>query len=225
MTQPGLFDEDNSFNSFFSWLIRLPRSATASRTGCTLGPREQINQVTSFIDASTIYGSSKEEAENLRTFSLGQLKVQFNEARDELLPPDHNSLDCRDGETQGRCFKSGDVRVNEHPGLVAMHTLWVRQHNRLARELAELNPHWNDEQIFQESRRIVGAQIQHITYNEYLPVVLGKETMDRYDLSPRHMGFSSDYDINTNAGTANSAAAAAMRFTASLLPAILQVKT
>ena len=74
---------------------------------------------------------------------------------------------------------SGDVRVNEHPSLVAMHTLWVRQHNRLARELAELNPHWNDEQIFQETRRIVGAQIQHITYNEFLPVMLGKEAIDR----------------------------------------------
>ena len=74
---------------------------------------------------------------------------------------------------------SGDVRVNEHPSLVAMHTLWVRQHNKLARELAELNPHWNDEQIFQETRRIVGAQIQHITYNEFLPVMLGKEAIDR----------------------------------------------
>lgn len=198
------------------------RSATASRTGCTLGPREQINQVTSFIDGSTIYGSSKEEAENLRTFSLGQLRIQFNDNGDELLPADLNGLDCRAGDNSERkCFKSGDVRVNEHPGIASMHTLWVRQHNRLAITLADLNPHWNDEQIFQEARRIVGAQIQHITYNEYLPVVLGKETMDKYDLSPKHMGFFSGYDINTNAGTANSVASAALRYTASLLPALL----
>ena len=197
------------------------RSATASRTGCTLGPREQINQVTSFVDGSTIYGSSKEEAENLRTFNLGQLKVQFNENFDELLPADENSLDCRETDGQ-KCFKSGDVRVNEHPGIAAMHTLWVRQHNRLATSLSELNPHWNDEQIFQEARRIVGSQIQHITYNEYLPVVLGKETMDKYSLSPKQMGFFGGYDINTNPGTANAVAGTAMRFTASLLPAILQ---
>ncbi len=112
--------------------------------------------MTSFIDGSTIYGSSKEEAENLRTFSLGQLKVQFNENFDELLPPDHNGLDCRqEAEADGdrRCFKSGDVRVNEHPGTAAMHTLWVRQHNRLAQSMADLNPHWNDEQIFQVTKK------------------------------------------------------------------------
>ena len=69
--------------------------------GCTLGPREQINQVTSFLDGSTIYGSSKEEAESLRTFSLGQLKVQYNDNYDELLGADLNSLDCRDSAVTG----------------------------------------------------------------------------------------------------------------------------
>ena len=68
----------------------------------------------------------------------------------------------------------------------------------------------------------MGAQIQHITYSEYLPVVLGKETMDKYSLSPRRAGFFGGYDINTNPGTANAVAAAAFRFVASLLPAILQ---
>ena len=63
--------------------------------------------------------------------------------------------------------------MNEQPNLAVLHTVWMRQHNILATQLAQLNPNWSDEIVFQEARRIVGAQMQHITYNEYLPIVLG----------------------------------------------------
>ena len=214
-------ENDPFYKEFDLQCQEYARSATASRTGCTLGPREQINQVTSFIDGSTIYGSSKSEAEELRTFSKGQMKIQRDPSGDELLPADDNDLDCRMHESK-KCFKAGDVRVNEHPSIAALHTLWLRQHNRVARELTDINPHWNDEQTYQETRRIVGAQIQHITYSEFLPVILGKEAMDHYNLVPQPMGFFNGYDINTNPGTANSVSTAAFRFITSLLPDIIQ---
>ena len=66
--------------------------------------------------------------------------------------------------------------------LVALHTIMMREHNRIALELSKINSHWDDEKLFQETRHIVAAIVQQITYNEFLPMVLGKEVMERYEL-------------------------------------------
>lgn len=61
-------------------------------------------------------------------------------------------------------------------GLMSMHTLWLRQHNRIAKQLSKIT-NWDAARIFQEARKIVGAQLQVITYNEFLPLILGDQTV------------------------------------------------
>ena len=68
---------------------------------------------------------------------------------------------------------TGDPRSNEQIVLTVMHTIFVREHNRVVDQLRFLNPTWDGERLFQEARRIVIAEIQHITYNEWLPLILG----------------------------------------------------
>ena len=91
-------------------------------------------------------------------------------------------------------------------------TIFLREHNRLAEELAKLNPSWNDERLYQEARRILIAQAQHITYNEWLPIVIGRSKMQELGLVPLQQGFSNDYDKNLNPGISNEFVGAAFRF-------------
>lgn len=72
---------------------------------------------------------------------------------------------------------AGDDRANENLHLTTMHLILARQHNRLAAAFRELNPQWDDETVYQEARRVVGAQMQHITYTEFLPAIIGEDEL------------------------------------------------
>merc|ERR1712016_395052 len=113
----------------------------------------------------------------------------------QLLPLATNIPDCR--AASGHCFLAGDQRANEQPGLTVLHTLLMRTHNNIATDLHKLNPHWSLDKVYQETRRIVIAIIQHITYNEFLPRVLGPDTMRRFSLSLEPAGRHTHYTLHT----------------------------
>lgn len=78
--------------------------------------------------------------------------------------------------------------------------------------MSALNPRWSDEVIFLETQRIVRAEIQHITYNEWLPKVIGTESMQRFSLGIRENGYSDDYNPDVNACITSEFSTAAQRF-------------
>merc|ERR1711872_1113977 len=91
-------------------------------------------------------------------------------------------------------MRAGDGRVNEQPNLGLLHIIFMREHNRIANELSSVNRNWSDEQLFQEARKILIAKYQHILYNEWLPIVLGKQYMNLFGLTPLSRDYSRDYD-------------------------------
>ena len=109
------------------------------------------------------------------------------------------------------------MRVNEQLNLIVMHTLWMREHNRIAKFLGAENPKWDDETIFQETRRIVIAEYQHIIYKEWLPIILGSSYMTKFGLWPMTRGYSSNYLDTFEPSVTNEFATAAFRFGHSLL--------
>ncbi|CAK1546926.1 unnamed protein product [Leptosia nina] len=193
------------------------RSSPAPQEDCRIGWREQINQVSAYIDGSPVYASSARQSDNLRLFRNGMLQYGRVQQRRPLLPTDRKDELCRGGAVSTDCFKSGDGRVNEQPGLVAAHIVWLRQHNRMATELSHLNPHWSDEKIYQETRKIVGAMIQHITYREFLPIILGSEVIRLFELEPQKKGYYRGYNLKINPSPASSFGSAAFRFGHSLV--------
>ena len=113
----------------------------------------------------------------------------------------------------GLCFVlTGDPRIHIVPGMTSLQILFLREHNRIATILGKMNPHWTDETVFQETRKIVMAINQHITYMEYLPVILGPGHMKEYDLYSSPKGFNTVYNPKVDATMANSFGAAAFRF-------------
>ena len=174
--------------------MNFTRVAVAEGTGSSNeNPRQQINTITAWMDASMVYGSDSERANWLRSFDTGKLKVS-NSPQGDLLPYNTISGEFDDdidveapfmsGETNSdgsynKVFVTGDVRGNEQLGLTALHLLFVKEHNRICDERIA-NGYRSDEANYQYARKIVGGIIQAIFYNELAPLLGIKTGSNRY---------------------------------------------
>jgi hypothetical protein len=187
-----------------------PNPIPFTRSNFVLDPpprqvRRQINENSSYLDASNVYGSDATRATALRSndgtgakllTSAGNL-LPLNTAG---LPNQNRSLLPND-----QLFLAGDIRANENVMVTSMHTLFVREHNRLVDIIAQQQPQLNSEQQYQLARKIVGAELQIVTYREFLPALLGTGPAN-----PR----AQDYVYNSSlpAAVTQSFAEAAYRF-------------
>ncbi len=208
---PIPFDSEDSLERFANDFGRIDfaRTPAAPGTGLT-SPRQQLNTISSYIDASNVYGGSRERLEWLRAGPLDGDTADNDAAL--LLTPDGYlprvgargdaaaapSMDLI-GRLMGRpadAVVAGDVRANENIALTAIHTLFAREHNRI---VATLPAPLSEETKFQIARRVVGAEIQYITYAEFLPAM--GVALDRYH----------GYDPTVNATLSNEFAVVGYR--------------
>ncbi|XP_061403669.1 eosinophil peroxidase-like isoform X2 [Lethenteron reissneri] len=177
--------------------------------------REQLNGLTSFVDAGQVYGSSRAVALTLRGAD-GELRVNgnYSDGAFSLLPFVEGTgvSACalnRDNALVGEgvpCFLAGEVRTNENNALLAFHAVFLREHNRVARALRELNPHWGSDSVYYETRRIVASYMQVITWRDYVPRVIGPAAASTW------LGPYSGYNSSADPRISNVFATAAFRF-------------
>src|SRR5882762_6380944 len=177
------FDQADPLEAFANDLgaIGFARTPAAPGTGVNT-PRQQINTLSSYIDASNVYGVDPNRLEWLRVGPVDG-DMSNNGARlmltaNDFLPRvgargDPSTAPAMDlmgplVGTPNRAVVAGDVRANENIALTALHTLFAREHNRIV----GLLPTWlSAEERFQIARRVVGAEIQYITYTQFLPAL------------------------------------------------------
>ena len=182
-------------DSTLSGSIAMTRAVIDPQTGTSGTPATATNNVTGWLDGSMVYGSDATTAASLRG------------AGGHLLTSAGNNLPITDG-----AFVAGDSRVAENPDLTALQTLFVREHNRQVDLLKSGHPDWTDEQLYQQARAIVTAEIAHITYSEFLPHLLGTSAITPYQ----------GYKPNTDARISEEFAGAAYRLGHSIVSANLE---
>jgi Animal haem peroxidase len=162
--------------------ISMTRDAAAPNTGTSkTNPRQQVNTTNTFISAWQVYGGTNDRLEWLRdgpvdgnlannaaTLMLPGGYLPKENARGNVAAAPQMTLDgFLTGNPAGAAV-AGDVRANENAGLTAIQTLFAREHNRI---VGLLPNSLTNEQKFQIARRVVGAEEEFVTYNEFLPAM------------------------------------------------------
>jgi len=165
------------------------------------GVRQQINNITSYLDASVVYSSDAARTPEIRTFTGGRMSVSsiagLNDGPVSDMPPRNkknlNMNNASQKVATSELYLFGDVRGNENPGVLFYHTLFIREHNRIADIFAAKDKTLNDTQLFELGRKWVRAEFQAISETQYFPLIVGPNSV------PPYTGYRPDIDPSIQA--------------------------
>lgn len=176
-----------SLDQFGSCSNYYRQAPTVSSHICRFEKREQMNGASGYLDGSDLYGNTDEKLHNLRTYSHGKVDPSA-------------------------CELCG----NPESALGHLYRALLLEHNRIADKLALENEHWDEAKLYLEARKAVVAQIQHVTFNEYVPSILGEAIYSDPDLRPTTSGYYSGYSSTNRGGALDAVAFAALQVLTSL---------
>lgn len=147
------------------------------------------NSLSAILDLSNVYGSNVIRHRTLRTMKNGLMRTSSG----NMLPLNDASGSLVNAPRPGsNFFLAGDHRANEHPLLTSFHTIFLREHNLIAKDLKKRFPKWNDDLLFNNTRKVNEAQWQKIVFEEWYPAITGRKLR-------KYRGFNSNVNPTVSA--------------------------
>ncbi|XP_046388413.1 peroxidase-like [Ischnura elegans] len=218
---------DSFFSQFNQRCIHFERSGISQE--CREDPHrpiEQVNLQTSFLDLAVIYGNSERENRKLRVMKHGLMKMKRRRDKAKVRPHCHFLPNVEDAMrvcgAKGRsdpCYYTPNPQTNKIVTIAALQTIFVREHNRIARKLCAMHPDWEDEDVFQQARKIMIGIYHNMIYNQWLKLVVGIETQKKLKLPFFKLGPT--YDANINPGAMNDLAGCVFSLSTTMIPSVI----
>lgn len=184
--------------------LNFVRAQSTLANDCRVEGVPKMNSVSAYLDMHIVYSNDVDQMQSMRNMTGGLFSMNAN----NILPEGQSG------------YVAGDGRVNQTPWLVSTHSLLFRLHNYIAQRLAAVNQHWNDERLFNESRRINIAIYEHLIYNEWLPAFVGREYSESKNLTCRREDdVCGAYDATVDASAIAEFAHASFRLFHTYVPA------